>query len=119
MPRSCSTSAPGPRRPSMRLCRASSTSRSVGSRRSWTGSKKKLPASVERKRAWVDPTDAVLSVSRQCGLLGLSRSSYYYAPATETPENLALMALIDREYTAHPFEGSRRMTTWLRGEGHV
>jgi putative transposase len=60
----------------------------------------------------------VLSVSRQCELLGLSRSSYYYEPATETPENLALMALIDQEYTAHPFEGSRRMTTWLRGEGH-
>jgi putative transposase len=61
----------------------------------------------------------VLSVSRQCTLLGLSRSSYYYEPATETPENLALMALIDQEYTAHPFQGSRRMTSWLRGEGHA
>ena len=61
----------------------------------------------------------MLSVSRQCALLGLSRSSYYYEPATETPENLALMALIDQEYTAHPFQGSRRMTSWLRGEGHA
>jgi putative transposase len=60
----------------------------------------------------------VLSVSQQCELLGLSRSSYYYEPATETAANLALMAQIDREYTAHPFLGSRRMTTWLRGEGH-
>jgi putative transposase len=51
--------------------------------------------------------------------LGLSRSSYYYEPATETSENLTLMAAIDREYTAHPFLGSRRMTTWLRGEGHA
>jgi putative transposase len=51
-------------------------------------------------------------------LLGLSRSSYYYEPATETAENLKLMERIDREYTAHPFLGSRRMTTWLRGEGH-
>jgi putative transposase len=58
-------------------------------------------------------------VSQQCELLGLSRSSYYYEPATETPANLALMALIDEEYTAHPFLGSRRMTTWLRGEGHA
>jgi putative transposase len=66
----------------------------------------------------VDPGDAVLSVSRQCALLGLSRSSYYYEPATETSENLALMALIDQEYTAHPFQGSRRLTIWLRGEGH-
>jgi putative transposase len=61
----------------------------------------------------------VLSVSRQCELLGLSRSSYYYEPATETPANLALMARIDQEYTAHPFQGSRRMTSWLRGEGHA
>ena len=58
-------------------------------------------------------------MSRQCELLGLSRSSYYYEPATESPANLALMALIDREYTAHPFQGGRRMTTWLRGEGHA
>lgn len=60
----------------------------------------------------------MLSVSQQCELLELSRSSYYYEPATESATNLALMALIDREYTAHPFLGSRRMTTWLRGEGH-
>ena len=37
----------------------------------------------------------MLSVSRQCELLGLSRSSYYYEPAKETAENLALMGLID------------------------
>lgn len=60
----------------------------------------------------------MLSVSQQCGLLGLSRSSYYYEPATASAENLALMAQIDREYTAHPFLGSRRMATWLRNAGH-
>jgi putative transposase len=59
----------------------------------------------------------VLSVSRQCDLLGLSRSTYYYEPATETAANLALMEEIDREYTAHPFLGSRRLTTWLRCAG--
>ena len=57
-------------------------------------------------------------MSQQCELLGLSRSSYYYEPAAESPENLALMALMDREYTAHPFRGSRSMAVWLRGEGH-
>jgi putative transposase len=59
----------------------------------------------------------VLNVSQQCELLGLSRSSYYYEPAAETAENLALMARIDREYTAHPFRGSRGMTAWLKREG--
>ncbi len=58
-----------------------------------------------------------LSVSRQCELLDLSRSSYYYEPATESAENLALMAWIDREYTAHPFRGSRGLTAGLRREG--
>jgi putative transposase len=60
----------------------------------------------------------VLSVSQQCELLELSRSSYYYEPATESAENLALLALLDKEYTDHPFRGSRGMTAWLRREGH-
>jgi putative transposase len=51
-----------------------------------------------------------VSVRRQCELLGLNRSGVYYRPAAETPENLGLMALIDRQYTARPFYGSRRMT---------
>jgi putative transposase len=28
------------------------------------------------------------------------------------------MRLIDRQYTARPFYGSRRMTAWLRSQGH-
>ena len=60
----------------------------------------------------------MLSVRQQCELLDLSRSSYYYEPATATAKNLALMALIDQEYTAHPFYGSRRITTWLGNQGH-
>jgi putative transposase len=60
-----------------------------------------------------------LSVRRQCELLGLNRSSLYYEPAAETAANLALMGRIDEEYTAHPFLGSRRMTTWLVSEGEA
>ena len=59
-----------------------------------------------------------MSVRRQCELLGLSRSSLYYEPAREPAEDLRLMRLIDEQYTACPFYGSRRMTAWLieRGE---
>src|ERR1700685_50046 len=116
--RSCSRRAPRAALASTKPLKPSSTSKSVGAKRSWTGSKKKLPASVERRRAWVDAADPVLSVSQQCELLGLSRSSYYYEPATESVANLALMALIDKEYTAHPFLGSRGLRSWLRREGH-
>src|SRR5207247_4179482 len=58
-----------------------------------------------------------LSVRRQCELLGLNRSSLYYEPASETPENLRLMRLIDEQYTACPFYGSRRMTARLTQPG--
>jgi putative transposase len=43
----------------------------------------------------------------------------YYEPATETAVNLRLMRLIDAEYTAHPFYGSRKMTQWLQAQGEV
>ena len=56
---------------------------------------------------------------RQCELLGLCRSSLYYQPAAETAEDLRLMRLLDEEYTAHPFLGSRRMTVWLVEQGEA
>jgi putative transposase len=68
-------------------------------------------------RPLVEPGHPQLSVRRQCELLGLARSSLYYEPAAETAENLRLMRLLDEEYTAHPFYGSRRLTTWLNRQG--
>ena len=62
----------------------------------------------------IDPSHPMLSVSRQCQLLNLSRSTYYYEPAAESPENLMLMRQIDEEYLRHPFLGSRRMAIYLR-----
>jgi putative transposase len=79
--------------------------------------KKKLPPSVERKRPLIDVGHPELSVHRQCALLGLNRSSLYYQPAGETSENLRLMRLIDEQYTARPYYGSRRMTNWLSQQG--
>ena len=58
-----------------------------------------------------------LSVRRQCELLGLNRSSLYYEPVGEAAEDLRLMRLIDEQYTARPFYGSRRMAAWLAGRG--
>jgi putative transposase len=52
-------------------------------------------------------------VARQCALLGLPRSTYYYHPATESPENLGIMRRIDEEHTDHPFLGVRSMTLFL------
>ena len=55
---------------------------------------------------------------RQCELLGLNRSSHYYAPASETEENLSIMRLIDAEYLRHPFYGTRKMTAYLHRQGY-
>jgi putative transposase len=58
-----------------------------------------------------------LSARRQCELIGLNRSSLYYEPVGEAAEDLRLMRLIDEQYTACPFYGSRRMAAWLAGRG--
>ena len=47
----------------------------------------KRSARGERK-AMIAPGHRGLSVSRQCRLLSISRSSFYYAPRAESPENL-------------------------------
>lgn len=55
-----------------------------------------------------------MSVSHQCELLGLNRSSFYYKCATESELNLLLMNTIDEINTLYPFYGSRRMVVELR-----
>jgi len=67
--------------------------------------------------ALVDRHDT-LPVTRQCGLMTVSRSSVYRPPAPVSDEDLAIMALIDRQYLARPYYGSRRMTAWLATQGH-
>jgi putative transposase len=66
----------------------------------------------------VERQHPALSVVRQCRLLGISRSGLYYRPVGPTPEDLTLMQLLDQQYLATPFYGSRRMTAWLRGQGY-
>jgi len=54
-----------------------------------------------------------LTVARQCELVGLPRSTWYYLPVGETAENLALMKRIDEQYLQTPFYGSRKMALEL------
>ena len=56
---------------------------------------------------------------RQCELLDLARSSYYYQPLGESAENLQVMRLLDEQYTRTPFYGIRRMTAWLKTLGYA
>ena len=58
-----------------------------------------------------------MSIGRQCVLMGISRSSVYYAPRGESAENLALMRRMDALSLQYPFYGSRQMARHLRREG--
>ena len=78
-----------------------------------------MAVSVDLKRHLIEEEHPQLSVRRQCALLGLSRSSLYYRPQAERPDNVQLMRLLDEQYTATPFYGVRRMTAWLRSQGYA
>ena len=74
--------------------------------------------SVERRRQMIEPGHPALSVVRQCELVSISRSGFYYQPVGETELNLALMRLIDAQFLETPWYGSRQMASHLRREGY-
>lgn len=57
-----------------------------------------------------------LALRTQAELLGISRSSLYYQSTPPPPEEVALKHRIDELYTAHPFYGSRKLTSILAEE---
>ena len=65
----------------------------------------------------IDREQQRLSVSRQCRLLAVSRSTVYYRPRGESAQTLALMRRIDELYLDYPFYGSRQMMRHLAREG--
>jgi len=69
------------------------------------------------RKAMIAPDRPGLSLSRQCRLLSISRSSFYYAPRGESLSTLALMRRIDELFLECPFYGSRQMARQLRREG--
>ena len=60
----------------------------------------------------------MIPVYRQCELLDLPRSSYYYRSDRDDSYNVMLMNLLDEQYTKTPFYGVPKMTAWLRRQGH-
>ena len=69
------------------------------------------------RRTMVIRAHPALSLSRQCRLLSIGRSSLYYTPKGESPETLALMRRIDELFLKYPFYGARQMVRHLRREG--
>ncbi|MBP2310636.1 putative transposase [Azospirillum melinis] len=73
--------------------------------------------SVGRRRETIEPEHPRLSITRQCALVSLSRSSYYEPVKGEPAENLELMRRIDAQFLETPWYGSRQMTRHLRRQG--
>jgi len=74
--------------------------------------------SIERRRQMIEPGHPALSVVRQCELVSISRSGFYYQPVGETELNLALMRLIDAQFLETPWYGSRQMASHFQREGY-
>ena len=80
--------------------------------------KKSLSCSDARElRKLVDHDHPDLSVSRQCVLLGLARSTLYYRPIPVRESTLRIMARIDVLSLEDPCSGSRRMVDYLARDG--
>ena len=67
----------------------------------------------------ISPANSNLSIVRQCQLLKVSRSGWYYTPRQESPFNLNLMREIDEQFLATPYYGSRQMMRQLRRSGYL
>ena len=67
----------------------------------------------------IEPANTNLSIGKQCKLLSISRSSFYYDPKGESEMNLDLMRLIDKQFLETPFYGVRQMTWHLRNADHL
>jgi putative transposase len=61
----------------------------------------------------IERTNPKLSITRQCSILLISRSSFYYNPKGESRENLALMRRIDEVFPKNSFYRSRQMVRQL------
>ena len=59
-----------------------------------------------------------ISIRKQCELLEISRSIYYYQPRAEKPENLHFMRLMDEFWLKHSAYGVLQMQDFLRSQGY-
>ena len=73
---------------------------------------------MKARQAAIEPGHRRLSIRRQCSLMSLSRSTYYYEPQGENPRNLQLMRRMDEQFLETPYYGSRQMVYHLRRQGY-
>ena len=75
--------------------------------------------SVSDRKGLIDRNHPDISINRQCELLEVSKGALYYKANPIDSYTLILMDLIDEQHTKTPFYGSRRLTAFLNGQGHL
>lgn len=73
---------------------------------------------LAERRQMIERHPGSVSITKQCRLLGLNRSSLYYRGCIESEENLEILRLMDEQYLKTPFYGVRRLTVWLQQQGY-
>lgn len=74
---------------------------------------------VEQLRAIAETCNKEISIVRQCSLITLPRSNFYYQPREIPLRQIEIMNKIDRIYTDCPFYGSPRITAELIRQGEI
>ncbi len=79
--------------------------------------KKVQTIGASMKRTFIMPND-INSISQQCSLLDLPRSTYYYQPKPVTERDLKIMNVMDEIYMRFPYYGARKMSRALKRRGY-
>ena len=74
---------------------------------------------LAKRYSFIEPQNNRLSIVKQCSILSLRRSKYYYEPIAESAENLSIMLWLDKQYFDTPFYGVLRLTTELQSLGYT
>ena len=74
---------------------------------------------IQQRKNLIEVAHPVLSIVKQCELLDLSRSTYYYVPCPESAENLKLMRVLDELYLDDPSKGARLLHQDLLEKGFI
>ena len=74
---------------------------------------------LAKRYSFIEPQNNRLSIVKQCAILSVHRSKYYYEPIAESAENLSIMLWLDKQYFDTPFFGVLRLTTELQSLGYA
>jgi putative transposase len=70
------------------------------------------------RRMMIESGHDKLSIVKQCELLEVSRSGFYYEPVNESEENLVILRTLDKQYMDTPFYGVEKLLVLLTALGY-